>query len=113
GNRVVAINFSGVPVSVQDQIDAALGPGFTATMAGGVLSLTAGGTPTVAGLSGRITSALGDAGAQFPFFVDGGRGAAFTGSFENGSQAVGFAARIVVNPDVAANLDNLVAPGQP
>lgn len=117
-NRVVAINFSGVPVSVQDQIDAALGPGFTATMAGDVLSLTAGGTPTVEGGSARITNtAFSTPGTvEFPFFVDGGRGGdPYTGSFENGAQIVGFAGRIVVNPAVAANRDHLVVfePGTP
>jgi flagellar hook-associated protein 1 FlgK len=117
-NRAIGIDFTGVPVSVQDQIDAALGPGFTATTAGSTLTLTAGGTPTVAGLSARITNTdfTTPGTAEFPFFLDGGSGGApYTGSYEGGAQIVGLAGRIVVNPAVAADRDKLIAfqPGTP
>ncbi len=44
-----------------------------------------------------------------PFFVDGGKGnVAFTGSYEGGSQTVGFACRIAINPALVADRSRLV-----
>jgi flagellar hook-associated protein 1 FlgK len=115
-NRVVGIDFSGGTASVAAQIQAAVGSGFTVSGAGSTLTVLddgAGNTRDVVGLTSRPTNTtLSSAGgaAELPFFVDGGRNnAAFTGSYENGSQTVGFASRIAVNPALIADRSKLVA----
>lgn len=114
-NRVVGIDFSGGPASVAAQIQAAIGGGFTVSNAGSTLRIVddgAGGTRDVVGLSARPTqTSLASAGgsAELPFFVDAGAGnSAYTGSFEGGSQALGYASRIVVNPGLIADRSRLV-----
>ncbi len=108
-NRVVGIDFSGGPASVAAQIQAAIGPGFTVSNTGSNLRIVddgAAGTRDVVGLTARPTNtALSSAGGtpELPFFVDGASGAAFTGSYEGGSQAVGYAGRIAVNPALVAD----------
>lgn len=108
-NRVVGIDFSGGPASVAAQIQAAVGPGFTVSNTGSVLSIVddgAAGTRDVIGLTSRPTNtALSSAGGtpELPFFVDGSAGVPFTGSYEGGSQTVGFASRIAVNPALVAD----------
>lgn len=115
-HRVIGIDFSQSATSVQAQIDAAVGVGrFTATVtttppAGPVLNITAG-TAQVTGLTARPTATGVSGGTgEVPLFVDGGAGGAiFTGSYDNGSQAVGFAGRIAVNQDLIADRSKLVA----
>lgn len=114
-NRVIGIDFSGGPASVATQIQAAVGSGFTVSNTGSVLRIVddgAGATRDVIGLTARPSNtSLASAGgsAELPFFVDGGRGnAAYTGSFENGSQVTGYAGRIVVNPGLIADRSRLV-----
>jgi flagellar hook-associated protein 1 FlgK len=114
-NRVVGIDFSGGTASVASQIQAAVGSGFTVSGSGSTLTVLddgAAGTRDVVGLTARPTNTtLSSAGGavELPFFVDGGRNnAAFTGSYENGSQTTGFAARIVVNPALIADRSKLV-----
>ncbi|CAN7158738.1 flagellar hook-associated protein FlgK [Bosea sp. LjRoot9] len=114
-NRVVGIDFSGGTASVAAQIQAAVGTNFTVSGAGSTLTILddgAAGTRDVLGVTARPTnSVLSSAGgaAELPFFVDGGRSnAAYTGSYENGSQLVGYAGRIIVNPGLIANRANLV-----
>ena len=66
----------------------------------------AAGTRDVVGLTARPTNtALSSAGgtAELPFFVDGASGAAFTGSYDGGSQTLGYAGRILVNPALVAD----------
>jgi flagellar hook-associated protein 1 FlgK len=115
-NRVIGIDFSGGPASVAAQMQAAIGGGFTVSNTGSVISIVddgAAGTRDVKALTARPTAtALSSAGgsAELPFFVDGGAGnAVYTGSYENGSQSVGFAARITVNPALIADRSKLVA----
>jgi len=115
-NRVVGIDFSGGPASVAAQMQAAIGTGFTVSNTGSVLRIVddgAAGTRDVRALTSRPTAtALSSAGgsAELPFFVDGAAGnAVYTGSYENGSQALGFAGRIVVNPALIADRSKLVA----
>lgn len=114
-NRVIGIDFSGGPASVAAQMQAAIGGGFTVSNTGSVLRIVddgAAGTRDVKALTARPTATtLSSAGgsAELPFFVDGAANATYTGSFENGSQAVGFAARIKVNPALIADRSKLVA----
>lgn len=114
-NRVVGIDFSGGTASVASQIQAAVGTGFTVSGSGSTLTILddgAAGTRDVVGLTARPTNTtLSSAGGavELPFFVDSGRSnAAFTGSYENGSQTVGFASRIIVNPALVADRSKLV-----
>ncbi|MBN9456267.1 MAG: flagellar hook-associated protein FlgK [Bosea sp.] len=108
-NRVVGIDFSGGPASVAAQIQAAVGSGFTVSNIGSTLRVVddgAAGTRDVVGLTARPTNtALSSAGgtAELPFFVDGASGAAFTGSYDGGSQTLGYAGRILVNPALVAD----------
>jgi flagellar hook-associated protein 1 FlgK len=115
-NRVIGIDFSGGPASVAAQMQAAIGGGFTVSNTGSVLRIVddgAAGTRDVKALTARPTATtLSSAGgsAELPFFVDGGAGgAAYTGSYENGSQAVGFAGRITINSALIADRSKLVA----
>jgi flagellar hook-associated protein 1 FlgK len=73
-------------------------------------------TTSLTGVAAGITATgLTGGNAQFPFFVDSGaNNAAYTGSFEQRSQLVGFAQRIRVNPALQSNraaaLVNFAAP---
>ena len=113
-NRVIGIDFSGGPASVAAQMQAAIGGGFTVSNTGSVLRIVddgAAGTRDVKALTARPTATtLSSAGgsAELPFFVDGASSAAYTGSYEGGSQAVGFAGRISVNPALIADRSKLV-----
>ena len=114
GNRVIGIDLSGSPADVAARIQTALnaaGGGFTVSNpSGSVLQIVddgAVGTRDVLGLGGRVTRTLADGEAEFPLFVDVG-GKLFTGAYDGGSQALGFAARINVNPLVVQNRERLV-----
>lgn len=113
-NRVIGIDFSGGPASVAAQMQAAIGGGFTVSNTGSVLRIVddgAAGTRDVKALTSRPTATtLSSAGgsAELPFFVDGSGNAVYTGSYENGSQLVGFAGRITVNPALIADRSKLV-----
>jgi len=112
-NRVIGIDFSGGPASVASQIQAAVGSGFTVSNTGSVLRIVddgAAGTRDVVGLTARPTqTSLTGGTGEMPFFVDAGRNnGAYTGSYEGGSQLVGFASRIAVNPDLIADRSRLV-----
>ena len=115
-NRVIGIDFSGGPASVAAQMQAAIGSGFTVSNTGSVLRIVddgAAGTRDVKALTSQPTATtLSSAGgsAELPFFVDGaGGGGAYTGSYENGSQLVGFAGRISINQALIADRSKLVA----
>jgi len=111
-NRVIGIDFSGGPAAVAAQIQAAVGPGFAVSNTGSVLRIVddgAAGTRDVVGLTARPTQTLLTGGTgELPFFVDGRDNAAYTGSYDNGVQSVGFASRIAVNPDLIADRSRLV-----
>lgn len=108
-NQVVGIDFSGGMASVASQIQTAIGSGFSVSASGSTLQILddgAAGTRDVLGLTARPTStALSSAGgsAELPFFVDGSGSKPFTGSYDGGSQAVGYAGRITVNPGLIAD----------
>ena len=114
-NRVIGIDFSGGPASVATQMQAALGSGFTVSNTGSVLRIVddgAAGTRDVKALTARPTAtSLSSAGgsAELPLFVDAGNGGnLYTGSYENGSQRVGFAGRIGINQALIADRSKLV-----
>lgn len=108
-NRVFGIDFSGGPASVAAQIQTIVGPGFAVSNSGATLRIVddgAAGTRDVAALTARPTNtALSSAGGtpELPFFVDGAADKPFTGSYEGGSQTVGYAGRIAVNPGLVAD----------
>jgi flagellar hook-associated protein 1 FlgK len=103
GNNVVGIDFSGGMAGVATQIGTALGTGFTASNpAGSTLRIVddgVTGTTDVTALSARATvTGLTGGNVQMPLFTDGVT--AYSGSYENGHQLLGLAARITVNPAV-------------
>jgi len=110
---VFGIDFSGGMASVITQINTALtGTGMTASNPSGttleILDDGAANTVNVDALSAVATETSLTAGsAEFPLFTDGA--AAYTGAITGtGSQLTGLAARIAVNPLVAADPSNLI-----
>ena len=108
------MDFSGGTASVAAQIASALGPGFAVSNPSGtvlrVLDDGAAGLTDVTALSARATvTGLSSGEAALPLFTDGP--AAYTGSYEKGSQLTGLAARIALNPAVKADLSTLVQYG--
>jgi flagellar hook-associated protein 1 FlgK len=112
-DTVFGINFSGGMGSVVTQINAALtGTGMTASNSGTVLQILddgAANTVDVNSMSATatVTSLTGGSG-EFPLFTDGS--APYTGVITGtGSERVGLAARIAVNPAVVADPSSLIA----
>jgi flagellar hook-associated protein 1 FlgK len=112
-DTVFGINFSGGMGSVVTQINAALtGTGMTASNLGTVLQILDDGavnTVDVNSMSATatVTSLTGGSG-EFPLFTDGS--APYTGVITGtGSERVGLAARIAVNPAVVADPSSLIA----
>ena len=112
-DTVFGINFSGGMGSVVTQINAALtGTGMTASNSGTVLQILddgAANTVDVNSMSATatVTSLTGGSG-EFPLFTDGS--APYTGVITGtGSEKVGLAARIAVNPAVVADPSSLIA----
>ena len=119
-DTVFGIDFSGGMASVITQINTALtGTGMTASNPSGttleILDDGAANTVNVDALSAVATeTSLAAGSAEFPLFTDGA--AAYTGAITGtGSQLTGLAARIAVNPLVAADPSNLIIyqPGTP
>ena len=119
-DTVFGIDFSGGMASVITQINTALtGTGMTASNPSGttleILDDGAANTVNVDGLSAVATqTSLAGGSAEFPLFTDGA--APYTGAITGtGSQLTGLAARIAVNPLVAADPSNLIVyqPGTP
>jgi flagellar hook-associated protein 1 len=112
-DTVFGINFSGGMGSVVTQINAALtGTGMTASNSGTVLQILddgAANTVDVNSMSATatVTSLTGGSG-EFPLFTDGS--APYTGVITGtGSERVGLAARIAVNPAAVADPSSLIA----
>ncbi len=112
-DTVFGIDFSGASGTVISQINTALtGTGMSATLSGNTLEVLddgAANTVDVNSVSATTTvTGLAGGSAQFPFFTDGS--APYTGAITSrGSELVGLAQRIAVNPTVAANPSSLVA----
>jgi flagellar hook-associated protein 1 len=114
-NGVEVIGYTGGVAGAAAAINAALGGGFSASASGTVLTVLddgAAGTTDVTGLTASVTStSLSGGGLELPLFVDSGRGTPYTGTFDGGSQRVGYAARIGVNAAIAANPATLIQYG--
>lgn len=107
GQRVIGVNFSAGAASVAAALQTALGPGLAVSSpSGGVLQVLddgAAGTTDVTALLTATTATGSQSGAlALPLFVDAG-GTPYTGSLDGETQQRGFAARIAVNPQIAAN----------
>jgi flagellar hook-associated protein 1 len=107
---------AGAIASIATQLGTAPGGGgFTVNNLGaGVVQILddgAANTLNVTGLSARATTtALTGQGTALPFFVDGNNGSqVYTGSYDSGSQKVGFANGIRINPALLADPSRLVA----
>jgi flagellar hook-associated protein 1 FlgK len=111
---VIGVNFSGGVGAAVVQIQAGLGASFAVSNPAGntlrILDDGAAATRDVTAATAFIsTTSLTSGDVELPMFVDGGNGnALFTGSFEGGSQQIGFAQRIVVNPALSADRSRLV-----
>jgi flagellar hook-associated protein 1 FlgK len=111
-NQIIGINFAGGMTSAVAQLNAAFGANLQfANPSGTVLqALNAGATTNVVnGLSATSTvTSLTSGSPQLPMFLDGST--PITGALTtNGSQTVGLAGRITVNPALAAAPASLVA----
>lgn len=107
------IDFSGGLPAAMTAIGTALGASFTVSNQGGgvVRILDDGATTTkMNSLSARATvTSLTNNGLAIPLFVDGSNGSKiYTGSFDAGSQKVGYASGIQVNPAILADPSRLV-----
>jgi flagellar hook-associated protein 1 FlgK len=118
-DTVFGIDFSGASGTVISQINNALtGTGMSATLTGNTLEVLDDGAANTVDVNSvsatKTVTGLAGGSAQFPFFTDGS--APYTGAITSrGSELVGLAQRIAVNPTVAANPSSLVAyqPGTP
>lgn len=114
-DTVVGIDFSGGFAAAAAAIDAALGADVSASDAGGgilrILDDGAAGLSDIDAAGATVTeSGLQSGAMQLPFFiVAAGSPPAYTGSLDGGSQKLGFAGRIAVNPDIVADPTALVA----
>lgn len=107
------VDFSGGMPAAIASIGAQLGAPFTVNNLGaGVVQILDDGAATrrIDKLSARATvMTLTDNGLAVPLFVDGSNGAQiYTGSFDSGSQKLGFAGGIAVNPAILADPSRLV-----
>ncbi|MDB5592729.1 flagellar hook-associated protein FlgK [Enterovirga sp.] len=111
----VAVDLSGGLAGAVATIGSALGPDYAVSNTSGATLrvLNNGGTSAVTALSAQATvTGLASGAPELPFFVDAGWGnAAFTGSFEAGSQLAGFAGRIAIHPGLVADNAKLISYG--
>jgi flagellar hook-associated protein 1 FlgK len=111
---VIGVDFSGGVAAAAADIQSALGPNFTVSNPAGatlrILDDGAAATIDITSLDARIAAtSLQDEGVALPLFVDAGRNpSTYSASFDGGSQKLGFAARIAVNADIAADPELLV-----
>lgn len=109
-DEVLGISFSDMN-AVAAAIQTRMGAGFTVSMSGSTLSaVTNGSQPSAAmvGASGEITNtALQGQGLGVPLFTDGANGQYFTDTQSAVPQRRGFAGRIAVNANLAANPEYL------
>lgn len=109
-DQVIGMSFAGAPASIVGALNTAFGPALSFSNAGSTLRvLDDGATTKMLAADARITNTtLTGTGPEIPLFYDGGNMSVFTGSFDGGSKAIGFAGRIVVNPALVADSSRLV-----
>lgn len=111
-DKVVQLNFSGGMASVASQIQTALGASFTVGHTGSTIQVLddggGAGNIHIAGFDARVTATSTTGQTALPLFTDGSGGKIYSGSFEGGSQLIGFSQRIAVNPTVASTPTALV-----
>ena len=111
-SNVKVVGYTGGAAGAAAAMATELGSGFSVSSSGTTLTVLddgGGNTTDVTGLSASITNTgTSGNGTELPLFVDGSSGALYTGSFDNGSQRTGFAARIAVNAQVLADPSTLV-----
>ncbi len=115
GDEVVGIDFSGGFAAVVTQLNAALGPAGLSfsNPSGTTLRVLDDGAPDlvdVDGFDATVTTDTFNSGdPTLPFFVDGGTGSLYTNFLTaNGSQKLGFSARIAVNSALIADPSKLI-----
>ena len=112
-DEVVGINFSGGLASVATQLNALFGGGLQFSSSGTTLQALddSGATTNVNAMSVTQTAtALANGRVALPLFTDGA--GAYTGAISStGSQSIGFAARIAVNPELLGDPSKLVLYG--
>ncbi len=110
GDTVYGIDFSGGLAAAVAQINAAIAPaGLQASSTGTMLSVVddGSGSAVVDGLSATTTATSLTGGVALPFFTDGTQ--PYTGAITAfGSQSIGLASRIAVNPALVADPSKLV-----
>lgn len=118
GDTVIGIDFSGGLAGAVAAMDAALDAelgvdvDISSPSAGTVRILNdVGGTVSIDAANAVVTpAALQDSGLQLSLFTDvDGTNLPYSGSFDGGSQKLGFAGRIAVDPDILADNSLLVA----
>lgn len=112
-DTVIGVDFSGGIAAAAATIDAALGAGVTVSAPGGnvlqFLDDGAANTTNIDSLTATVTAtSTQDDGLQLPFFVDGLGAGVYSASLDGGSQKIGFAGRISLNPQVVQNNELLV-----
>lgn len=111
-DSVFGIDFSSGMVSAAAQIQTALGANFAVTNpSGSTLQILDDGTSAVrvdAATASVTSTALQDGETTLPLFTDGGGTTPYTGSFDKGSQRIGFSSRISVNSSLLADPSLLV-----
>src|SRR5215213_7023116 len=112
-DKVIGVSFAGGMASILAQINGALGStGLQFSITGGntlrVLDDGAGGSVDMNSASTTVTAtSLTGGGAALPFFLDGGK--PYSGAItEIGTQSLGFAGRMVVNPALLSDPSRLV-----
>lgn len=108
----VAIDFSN-PATAATAIATALGSAFTVSNTGSTIRILDDGAAatsdvTAASASITLTGSLQSGSPELALFVDGANGQPYTGTFANGSQKTGLAARLILNPAVKLDPNLLV-----
>lgn len=112
-DTVIGVDFSGGDAAIAAALDAALGGDITVTSpAAGTIRIVDDGATNNTDINSlaKTISATGlqDEGLGLPLFIDTGNNKPYTGAVDGGYTRTGFAGRIVINGQVAANPELLV-----
>jgi flagellar hook-associated protein 1 FlgK len=112
-DEVIGVSFSGGVAGALSSLQAGLnglGAGLTASVGttANTLRLTATASASVTALSATVTNtALKGQGTPLPLFTDSPGGTPFTASLDGKDQRVGFASRMIVNPQLLSSSNAL------